>query len=65
MPNVSSSVIHSVDYNEQTKTLVIKFVSGSTYRYKHVPEEYYLGFLSASSKGQFFNDYIKDRFPYY
>jgi hypothetical protein len=37
-------------------------MSGNTYTYYGVPKDVYERFLHASSKGQFFNDYIKDRY---
>ena len=60
MPQVSSSVIKYVDYNSLTKILTIRFVSGNTYKYRNVPESIYVGLLNSSSKGSYFNRYIKD-----
>jgi len=36
--------------------------SGKTYTFCRVPEGVYEAFISASSKGQYFNDHIKDRY---
>jgi hypothetical protein len=59
-----SSVIRSVEYDEQSRELDVTFVSGRTYRYKDVPLEVYVDFLDAASKGQFFNEHIKDAFSF-
>ena len=62
MPYVSSSAITRIEYNEITRELHITFTSGKTYAYHGVPRDLYERFLRASSKGQFFNDYIKDQY---
>jgi hypothetical protein len=64
MPRVQSSVITSVEYDEDAGELDIAFTSGKIYRYAEVPLEIYAEFLDAASKGQFFNDYIKDKYAY-
>jgi KTSC domain-containing protein len=64
MPFVQSSVITSVEYDEDAGELDIAFTSGKIYRYSDVPLEIYAEFLDAGSKGQFFNDYIKDKYAY-
>ena len=53
-----------VDYNEDTRQLDILFASGKTYRYFDVPAEVYAGLLDAESKGQFFNEEIKDAYRF-
>jgi hypothetical protein len=62
MPAVASSAILRIEYNEFTRELNVTFMSGNTYTYYGVPKDVYERFLHASSKGQFFNDYIKDRY---
>jgi hypothetical protein len=59
-----SSAIRSVEYDEQTCELDVTFVSGRTYRYSDVPLDVYANFLDAASKGQFFNEHIKDEFSF-
>jgi hypothetical protein len=51
-----------VDYDEDDAELDITFTSGKTYRYLHVPLEIYVDLLDAESKGEYFNDNIKDVF---
>jgi hypothetical protein len=64
MPYVQSSVMTFVKYDDEACELDITFTSGKTYRYREVPLEIYDGLLEAESKGEFFNDNIKDVFAY-
>ena len=51
-----------VKYDDDSGELDITFTSGKTYRYLNVPPEVYDGLLDAGSKGEFFNQNIKDDF---
>lgn len=63
MQYLNSSAISAAQYNPGTKTLTIWFTSGGQgYDYYGVPERVYLGLLSAPSKGQYFNLYIRDQY---
>ncbi|NIG73551.1 KTSC domain-containing protein [Klebsiella sp. Ap-873] len=62
--NVSSSNIHSVGYDHTSNTLEIAFHNGSIYQYMQVPNAIPLGLLSAGSKGQYFNQHIKNVYPF-
>ena len=64
MPELQSSVLASADYDDETGELDVTFVSGKTYRYFAVPLAVYAGLLDAASKGQFFNDHIRDAFAF-
>lgn len=59
-----SSVIKSVAYDEDAGELDVTFTSGKTYRYFDVPLGVYAEFLDAASKGEFFNENIRDAFRY-
>lgn len=61
---VESSMMTGVDYDEETRELDIRFASGKTYRYFDVPADVYARLLDAESKGQFFNEEIKDQYRY-
>lgn len=61
---VSSSVIQVIGYDFSSSTLYIKFNTGHEYVYAGVPYPLYLKFRDASSKGQFFNHAIKNRYPF-
>lgn len=56
---VSSSNLASVGYDENINTLEIKFHSGRIYQYYNVPVNIYNGLMNASSKGTYFDRYIK------
>jgi hypothetical protein len=58
---VSSRAISSIGY--QAGTLELEFVDGDVYRYFLVPRGLFVEFLQAESKGAFFNERIRDRFP--
>ena len=63
MPSVSSSAISRIEYKEASSTLSIWFVSsGGPYDYYGVPRSLYERFLSAPSKGSFFNRYIREQY---
>ncbi len=59
-----STVIAHFDYNPETKTLGIRFVSGAVYHYHEVPAAIYQKFKTAQSKGTYFNQFIKDVYPF-
>jgi lysyl-tRNA synthetase class 2 len=64
MPFVESSMMSRVEYDEDTSELDITFKSGKTYRYREVPPDVYSDLLDAESKGEFFNENIKDTFDF-
>jgi hypothetical protein len=64
MPAVSSSMMNWVEYNPNTKELSITFNSGRTCVYSGVSKETYEGLLQSDSQGKYFNQYIKDRYPF-
>ena len=66
MIKVKSSLIQAVDYDEDTKRLVVEFKGGKTYVYKEVPPEIYKDMLYAESVGKFFSANIKGNalYPY-
>ena len=53
-----------VKYDDDACELDITFTSGKIYRYLGVPSEIYDELLDAESKGEFFNENIKDSFVY-
>lgn len=56
---VISSNIVSIGYDVSEKTLEVEFKSGSIYQYYGVPLSLYNGLMSAGSKGNYLNEYIK------
>lgn len=60
--DVESSLIHSIAYDEETRILDIRFHGTGTYRYYEVEPEVVEELLDAGSKGQYFNDYIRNAY---
>jgi KTSC domain len=61
--SVSSSNLRSVGYDQGSSTLEIAFHNGGTYQYSGVPSSVYQSLIHASSKGTYFHDHIRDRYP--
>jgi hypothetical protein len=59
---VHSSAIRAVGYDAATQRMHISFVEGHTYDFCRAPSVIFDGLLRASSKGGYYNRYIKDRF---
>lgn len=57
---VSSSAIHAIGYDGYT--LTVEFRNGGVYDHPGVPYEVYAGLMSASSKGAFYNRYVRGRY---
>ncbi len=62
MQSVRSSAIRAVGYDPQIQRLRIQFVQGHSYDFCRVPEHIYRGFISASSKGRYYDLHIRDRY---
>lgn len=59
-----SSVIRTFDYDAAGHRLAVTFVSGKRYAYFGVPEQVAHDFRQAISKGEYFNDAIRDHYPF-
>lgn len=59
-----STVIRRFRYLPQEHQLEIVFVTGRRYRYLDVPEKTYAAMREAFSKGEFFNQHIRDHFAF-
>ncbi len=62
MHSVNSSAISAIGYDKETRRMKITFKQGGTYDFCGVPENILQGLLSASSKGTYYNDHIRDRY---
>lgn len=59
----NSTALHAADYNANRSILFLQFTSGAKiYEYPGVPQRIYDGLLAASSKGRFYNAYIRDQY---
>jgi hypothetical protein len=61
---VESTTLHSVCYDEARALLQLEFCSGAVYQYFRVPTAVHQSLLAAPSKGRYFNQAIRGRFPY-
>ncbi len=61
---VSSTNVASIGYDVDTQVLEVEFVNGGVYQYMNVPQEAFDEFQSASSKGTYLAQNIKNRYPY-
>ena len=59
-----STAIANIKYDDRRNRLTVTFVTGRIYEYVDVPSEVAASFLSAVSKGTFFNSYIRDRYDF-
>lgn len=65
MPAIDSTAIRHVRYRDEPRELDVTFKdSGKTYTYVGVPKSRYAALLEADSVGAYFNERIRDRFPY-
>lgn len=64
MKPVESSNLDSVGYDPTEMKLRVRFNNGSEYEYDGVPQEVYDGFFDAPSVGSYFNETVKQSFPY-
>lgn len=60
---MNSSAIEAVGYEPQTRMMKIRFTGGRAYDFCGVPEHVHRGLMNAPSKGTYYNDHIKDRYP--
>jgi hypothetical protein len=59
-----STAIEHMGYDEATRELHVTFAGSGAYTYYEVPKQVYTAFRAASSKGQFLNAWIKDRYDF-
>jgi lysyl-tRNA synthetase class 2 len=59
-----STEIRAIRYDEARQRLVVRFTDGDEYVFVGVPGEVHRSFVVAQSKGRFFAEVIRGRFPY-
>ena len=65
MSNLEGSPFEALVYSERSHELLTRFHEiGATYVYEGVPRTEYEALLSADSTGLYFNEHIRDQFPY-
>lgn len=61
---VESTTLATVAYDEAQELLQLEFCSQAVYLYFGVPSTVHQALLAAPSKGRYFNQNIRGRFPY-
>jgi len=61
---VESTTLRSAGHDAQSAVLELQFRNGAVYQYSFVPPSVYRDLLAARSKGGYFNQNIRDRYPY-
>jgi len=61
---VDSTTLATTAYDDQRELLRLEFCSQAIYLYWGVPPIVHQGLLEAPSKGRYFNQAIRGRFPY-
>jgi hypothetical protein len=61
---IDSTAIKAIDYDGERRDLFVRFKSGEEYLYHGVAEPLYFDFAAAPSKGRFFSEKIRDRYPF-
>ncbi len=64
MIRVSSSNVEEVGYDEQNQIVYVKFLNGSLYIYKGVPQYDFEGLRDAPSVGSYLHRNFKNIYPY-
>ena len=59
-----SSVIQFFHYDADARELLIGFQSGKRYVYEDVPPDVAAAMKDASSRGEYFNQHIRDRYTF-
>jgi hypothetical protein len=62
---VKSTTLTAVAYDSASQVLQLNFRSGAIYYYFGVPVGVYQDLMAADSKGSYFNQNIRNRFPYH
>ena len=61
--NMESSVIQSMGYDGDLAVLEVEFVSGQLWRYHFIPHRIWTELRCAASKGAYFANTIREKFP--
>jgi len=65
LETVTSDVIHAIGYDDETSVLEIIFNTGQIYQYRGVPRAVFEELMRAVSKGNYFQNNIRDEFEFW
>lgn len=60
---LESSNLESAGYDPETRVLEVQFKNGKVYRLRGVEQRRWEGLQAAKSKGEYYNTYLKDKYP--
>ncbi|MDB5232165.1 MAG: hypothetical protein JWN76_2970 [Chitinophagaceae bacterium] len=61
---VVSDMISSIGYNRSKEILEVLFSNNKLHKYKAVPHNIYMSFMTAPTYNTFYNEYVKDQFDF-
>jgi hypothetical protein len=61
---LESRTVASAGYDDPSATMEVEFVEGRVYRYFVVPRSVFDALLTADSVGRFFQEHIRDVYPF-
>jgi KTSC domain len=61
---IESQCVADVSYDPLDSSMTIQFQQRGTYKYKDVPVDVYVDFETSGSRGQYFNNYIRNTYSY-
>lgn len=59
---LNSAMIERICFDDEARTLEVRFRGGDSYTYFEVPAGIYEGLKAAGSAGRYFNERVKGRF---
>lgn len=62
MKRVKSTNLAAIEYEPRDRVLLIRFGGGELYAYRTVPAAIYEALMKAPSKGEYFDQYIRDKY---
>jgi hypothetical protein len=62
---VSSRMMRALRYDDGARLLEIVFKNGRIYQFVSVPPEQYRNLLNAVSKGRYFQENLRGKYPYW
>ena len=65
LDTVESTMLHAVGYDPDLRVLEVIFNSGGIYLYRDVPPDVYDAMMKADSKGEYFLEVVRNRYPHW
>ena len=61
---MESTILASAGHDARAAVLELQFLNAALYQYFHVPRRVYRDLLRTQSKGSYFNQNIRGKYPY-